>query len=48
MFSLAIKALHRFNLIVNTTETHRKNIKAKLKVSSTFELNQYASAFDMI
>ena len=33
---------------VNTTETHRKNIKAKLKVSSTFELNQFASAFDMI
>lgn len=33
---------------VNTTETHRKNIKAKLKVSSAFELNQYASAFDLI
>lgn len=33
---------------LNTTETHRKNIKAKLKVNSTFELNQYASAFDII
>lgn len=33
---------------VNTAETHRKNIKVKLKVSSTFELNQYAIAFDLI
>ena len=33
---------------VNTAETHRKNIKVKLKVNSTFELYQYAIAFDLI
>lgn len=33
---------------VNTSETHRKNIKTKLKANSLFDLNQYASAFDLV
>ena len=31
-----------------TVDTHRKNIKKKLKVSSFFELSQFARAFDLI
>lgn len=33
---------------VNTSETHRKNIKAKLKANSLVDLYQYASAFDLV
>lgn len=33
---------------VNTVETHRKNIKQKLAVSSSFELAEYARAFDLV
>jgi DNA-binding CsgD family transcriptional regulator len=32
----------------NTIETHRKNIKHKLKTNSYYELCQYARAFDLI
>lgn len=31
-----------------TVETHRRNLKAKLQVSSHFEVSQYARAFDLI
>ncbi|MGV3538505.1 MAG: LuxR C-terminal-related transcriptional regulator [Rufibacter sp.] len=31
-----------------TVNTHRRNIKIKLNASSTFELSQYAMAFDLI
>ena len=31
-----------------TVETHRKNIRRKLGMPSTFDLNQYARAFDLI
>lgn len=31
-----------------TAETHRRNIRQKLKISSFFELSQYARAFDLI
>lgn len=31
-----------------TVETHRKNIKRKLKIKSPFDLQQYARAFDLI
>ena len=31
-----------------TVETHRRNIKKKLKTSSFFELCQYARSFDLI
>ena len=33
---------------VNTVDTHRKNIRQKLKTNSHFELTQYARAFDLI
>lgn len=33
---------------VATVETHRRNIKQKLKTNSFFELTQYARAFDLI
>jgi DNA-binding CsgD family transcriptional regulator len=33
---------------INTVETHRKNIKKKLGTSSSYELSQYARAFDLI
>ncbi|WP_114778899.1 response regulator transcription factor [Botryobacter ruber] len=33
---------------VATVETHRRNLKKKLKTSSSFELTQYARAFDLI
>ena len=32
----------------NTVETHRKNIKLKLKTNSFYEICQYARAFDLI
>ncbi|WP_225986528.1 helix-turn-helix transcriptional regulator [Rufibacter sp. LB8] len=31
-----------------TVNTHRRNIKAKLHAASTFELSQYAMAFDLV
>ncbi|WP_317193563.1 LuxR C-terminal-related transcriptional regulator [Adhaeribacter terrigena] len=31
-----------------TVETHRKNIKKKLGINSSYELSQYAMAFDLI
>lgn len=33
---------------VTTVETHRRNIKQKLKTSTSYELTQYAQAFDLI
>ncbi|MES2830355.1 MAG: LuxR C-terminal-related transcriptional regulator [Bacteroidota bacterium] len=33
---------------VGTVETHRKNIRQKLNVTTSFELSQYARAFDLI
>jgi len=33
---------------VATAETHRKNIRAKLKIKNQYELSQYARAFDLI
>ncbi|MGY3214330.1 response regulator transcription factor [Mucilaginibacter sp. HD30] len=33
---------------INTVDTHRKNIRRKLNTNSSFELSQYARAFDLI
>ncbi|NDK55807.1 response regulator transcription factor [Pontibacter fetidus] len=33
---------------VTTVETHRRNLKKKLGTSSSFEISQYARAFDLI
>ncbi len=38
----------RLFISVRTAETHRRNIKQKLKVSSGFELAEYARAFDLV
>ncbi len=36
------------NISVATAETHRKNIKRKLDISSSYDLSMYARAFDLI
>lgn len=36
------------SLSVHTVETHRKNIKKKLGVNTTYDLSLYARAFDLI
>jgi DNA-binding CsgD family transcriptional regulator len=36
------------HISVATAETHRKNIKRKLDISSSFDLSMYARAFDLI
>lgn len=36
------------HLSVRTSETHRRNIRQKLRATSTFELGQYARAFNLI
>jgi DNA-binding CsgD family transcriptional regulator len=33
---------------INTVETHRKNIKRKLEAGTSFELSEYARAYDLI
>lgn len=35
-------------IAVGTVDTHRKNIRHKLHASSSFELSQYARAFDLV
>lgn len=35
-------------ITVNTVETHRKNIKRKLEVTTFYEINKYARAFNLI
>lgn len=36
------------HISVSTAETHRKNIKRKLKITSAFDISNYARAFDLI
>jgi DNA-binding CsgD family transcriptional regulator len=36
------------HISVATAETHRKNIKRKLDISSSFDLSMYARAFDLV
>jgi len=44
--SLVVSRL--LNISVTTAETHRKNIKQKLKATSSYDLARYAHAFDLI
>ena len=36
------------HISTSTPETHRKNIKRKLAITTTFDISQYARAFDII
>ena len=44
----AVEIAGLLSLSVHTVETHRKNIKKKLGVSTTYDLSLYARAFDLI
>jgi DNA-binding CsgD family transcriptional regulator len=44
----ALQIASELNISSNTAETHRKNIKQKLSVKNSYELAQYARAFDLI
>ncbi|NJW52522.1 helix-turn-helix transcriptional regulator [Salinimicrobium sp. CDJ15-91] len=39
---------HELNISTDTVNTHRKNIKKKLGISSTYEFTEYAHAYDLI
>jgi DNA-binding CsgD family transcriptional regulator len=44
----SIEIARDIGISVSTVDTHRRNIKRKLKAGSSFELAQYARAFDLI
>ena len=44
----AIEIGSALNISSETVATHRKKIKHKLKAKNSFELSQYARAFDLI
>lgn len=44
----AAELSEELHISVATAETHRKNIKRKLDIGSSFDLSQYARAFDLI
>lgn len=39
---------HELEISVDTVNTHRKNIKKKLNISTSYEFAEYAHAFDLI
>ncbi|HYC84209.1 MAG TPA: helix-turn-helix transcriptional regulator [Chryseosolibacter sp.] len=44
----AAEVAKQLHISVTTAETHRKNIKQKLKASNSYDLARYAHAFDLI
>ncbi|MGI4735803.1 MAG: response regulator transcription factor [Janthinobacterium lividum] len=44
----ALEIADRLFIAPQTAETHRRNLRRKLQAESTFELGQYARAFDLI
>ncbi len=42
------KIADHLSISINTSKTHRKNIKSKLNIKTTRELIEYAQAFDLI
>jgi DNA-binding CsgD family transcriptional regulator len=44
----SVEIAGELHISVTTVETHRKNIKRKLEINSSFDLSMYARAFDLI
>ena len=44
----SIEIANELNISVETVNTHRKNIKKKLEITTTYEFTEYAHAFDLI
>jgi DNA-binding CsgD family transcriptional regulator len=44
----SVEISSELNISPSTAETHRKNIKRKLEINSTFDTSLYARAFDLI
>lgn len=44
----AAEIAEKLFIAITTAETHRRNIKNKLSITTPFELQQYARAFDLI
>ncbi len=44
----SVEIARELNISVETVNTHRKNIKKKLKINNPYEFTEYAHAFDLI
>ncbi|PBQ32071.1 helix-turn-helix transcriptional regulator [Sphingobacteriaceae bacterium] len=44
----AVKIAEKLHITTETVKTHRKNIYQKLNIKSSFELSEYARAFDLV
>ncbi|MGB7785064.1 MAG: helix-turn-helix transcriptional regulator [Salinimicrobium sp.] len=44
----SVEIAEELNISVETVNTHRKNIKKKLQINTTYEFTEYAHAFDLI
>jgi FixJ family two-component response regulator len=44
----SVQVAEELHIAAATVDTHRRNIKRKLKAASFYELSQYAYAFDLV